>query len=270
MELLEETRPVGIRIRHNIEAPMPPGPAEPGLGQDTPVDGEPVVFGDGIGDKLHMPVDVNVTMQPSTLTLTPEEQEQLIALGTETVNAFIAEAGLGETLVYNRLVSELISIDGILDVSLEMFPSSTPEQSRTRNVMPNQVGARPIAGNIDVQLGNALVALDISATLTFTGAGEIGNIESNASSAATDIRSDLQLALTRFSESQIDTAILLGLIPGSDSYSASEVHYRVEFLDDGIRISQSDIVVPFTGLERFWIRSVKVLDTSGTVLGSSS
>lgn len=270
MELLEETRPVGIRIRHNIEASLPPGPAEPGTGQDTPIEGEPVIFGDGEGEKLHMPVDVNVTMQPTSLKLTPEEQEGLIALGTEKVNAFIADAGLGETLVYNQLVSNLINIDGVLDVTLEMFPSNKPELSRTRNVMPNQVGARPIAGNIDVQLGNALVALDVSATVNFTGAGEIGNIENNASSAASDIRSDLQLALTSFTESQIDTAILLGLIPGSDSYAATELHYRVEFLDDGIRISQSDIVVPFTGLERFWIRSVSVLDINGTVLGSSS
>ena len=136
--------------------------------------------------------------------------------------------------------------------------------------MPNQAGARPIAGVIDVQLGNALVAVDVTAMITFTGAGEIGNLESNANSAATDIRSDLQQALNSFSATQIDPAVLLGLIPGSDSYIANEVHYRVEFLDDGIRISQADIAVPFTGLERFWIRTVSVVDQNGTVLGNSA
>ena len=270
MALLEETRPVGIRIRHNIEASLPPGPASPGNGQSSPTDGDPIVSADGVGEKLHMPVDVNVTLQPNTLNLTPEEREQLIGIGLNTVKDFIADAGLGETLVYNKLISALMNIEGVLDATLEMFPSSKPELSRTRNVMPNQTGARPIAGVVDVQLGNALVALDMSVAVTFTGAGEIGNIESNANAAANDIRSDLQQVLDSFEANQIDPAILLGLIPGSDSYTPNEVHYQVEFLDDGIRISQSDIVVPFSGLERFWIRGIDVLDLNGTVLGSSS
>lgn len=270
MALLEETRPVGIRIRHNIEASLPPGPAEPSNGQVTPVDGDPVVLGDGLGEKLHMPVDVNVTLQPTRLSLTPAEKEQLIGVGTAEVNSFIADAGLGETLVYNKLISTLMDIEGVLDVSLEMFPSATPEASRTRNVMPNQIGARPIAGSVEVTLGNSLVALDITVELTFSGAGEIGNIESNASSAAMDIRSDLQQALNSFSGEQVDPAILQGLIPGSESYSADEVHYKAEYLDDGIRINQADITLPFSGLERFWIRSVSVLDQNSTVLGSSS
>ncbi|WP_158770367.1 baseplate J/gp47 family protein [Paraglaciecola sp. L1A13] len=269
MALLEETRPVGIRIRHNIEAFQPPGPAQPSTGQDSPIDGAPIVSADGVGEKLHMPVDFNVTLQPTTLTLTPEEQEKLIGMGISTVNDFIAEAGLGETLVYNQLIAALMNIDGVLDVTLEMFPTCKPEASRTRNVMPNQLGARPIAGVVDVQIGNSLVALDITVAVTFNGAGEIGNVESNANAAANDIRSDLQQALNSFTASQIDPAILLGLIPGSDSYAPDEVHYRVEFMGDGIRINQSDIVIPSTGLERFWIRSATVLDQSGTVLGSS-
>ncbi len=270
MELLEENRPVGIRIRHNIEASRPPGPATPAAGQETTNSGAPVETGSGAGEKLHMPVDVNATLQPVTLALTPTEREQMVGAGKQVVEAFIAEAGLGETLVYNQLVAELMAIEGVLDVTLEMFPSAKTDASRTRNILPNQTAARPVAGAVDVQLGNALVALDLSATVTFSGAGTIGNPESNASSAASDIRSDLQQALNSFSGNQIDPAALLELIPGSGSYTADSVHYLVEYLDAGVRINKPDVIVPFSGLARFWVRRVEVLGADGEILGSSS
>jgi len=213
---------------------------------------------------------VYATLQPVTLALTPTEREQMVRAGKQVVEAFIAEAGLGETLVYNQLIAQLMAIDGVLDVTLEMFPSAKPDGSRTRNILPSQTAARPVAGAVDVQLGNALVALDLSAVVTFSGAGTIGNPESNASSAASDIRSDLQQALNSFSGSQIDPAALLELIPGSDSYIAKSVHYLVEYLDAGVRINQQDITLPFSSLSRFWVRRVEVLDENGAVLGSNS
>lgn len=270
IELLDENRPVGIRIRHNIEGTIPPGASTPGSGQDTPGDGDPVVSGSASGEDLHMPVDVNVTLQPTTLALTPGDREQLVRAGSQVVKDFISEAGLGETLVYNALVAELMKIDGVMDVTLEIFPSDDPGAPRTRNVMPNQAAARPVAGVVDVQVGNALVVLDLRTTVSFSGAGETGNAESNGSNAASDIRSDLQQALNTFGGNQIDPSALITLIPGSESYRVDELHYRVEYLDSGVRISQSDIPVPFSGLERFWVRKVEVSDDSGKLLGSSS
>ena len=132
------------------------------------------------------------------------------------------------------------------------------------------LAARPAQGVVSVEIGNALVVLDLVSTVEFIGAGTIGNAESNANSAATDIMGDLQQALNTFAGSQIDPSELLTLIPGSDSYSVSVVHYRVEYLDAGVRISQTDVTLPYTGLERFWVRSVEVQDNAGSVLGSTS
>lgn len=268
--LIEEHRPVGVRIRHNIEAPLPPGPATPAGGQDTPIDGDPVVSANGVGEDLHMPVDVNVTLQPTTLALTPEDREQLVRAGQQVVDDFIAEAGLGEALIYNRLIAQLTTIDAVMDVTLEMFPSAKPEGPRTRNVIPNQAAARPVAGVVDVQVGNALVALDVDVTVSFTGAGVIGNVESNASNAATDVRSDLQSALDAFTGSQIDPPGLTSLIPGTNSYQVDDLHYRVEYIDAGVRINKVDLILPYTGLEHFWVRSVTVLDDAGVEIGSNS
>jgi hypothetical protein len=268
--LLEQSRPVGIRIRHNIEAPLPPGPATPGSGQDTPAGGDPVVLGSGSGDQLHMPVDVNVSLQPTRLALTPEEREQLVRAGEQVVEDYIAEAGLGETLIYNRLVARLMAIDSVLDVTLEMFPSTAPGGPRTRNIMPNQAGARPVSGAVDVRVGNALVALDLTATVGFTDAGTIGNAESNAASAAAEIRGDLQQALDNFDGGQIDPASLANLAGGSESYQVAGLHYRAEYVDAGVRINQVDVVLPYTGMEHFWVRRVDVVDENGEVIGSNA
>jgi hypothetical protein len=269
IQLLEEYRPLGIRIRHKIEASLPPGPARPSAGQPTENTVVPITA-PGVDEALHMPVDANVVLQPVTLALTPGEREQIIRAGEEIVETFIADAGLGETLVYNRLVSQLMSLDGVLDLNLELFPSMAPERSRTRNIMPNQAGARPVSGNIDVQIGNSLVALDITTRLTFNGAGTIGNAESNASGAADAIRSELQQALATFSGSQIDRAQLITLGDKSENFAITELNYRVEYIDAGIRINQVDVELPYTGLEHLWVRRVDIIDDAGAILGSSS
>jgi hypothetical protein len=270
VELLDETRPAGIRIRHNIEAPRPPGTAEPGVGQPAPLEGDPVVRGNGVGDDLHMAVDANVTLRPRSLALTPDEREALVRAGVQVVEDFIAEAGLGETLVYNALVSQLMALGGVLDVTLELFPSADTSAPRTRNVMPNQLGARPVAGVIDVQVGNALVALDVSVALAFSGAGTIGSPEANAAGAAADIRSDLQAGLANVAAAQIDPAVLTDLAGQSESYEITALHYRVDYVDAGVRISQTDITLPLTGLEHFWVRRVDVVDENGDVIGSNT
>jgi len=205
-----------------------------------------------------MSVDANVIVQPLLQNLTPSERESLVSAATTVAENFIAEAGLGETLVYNQLVALLMDIDGVLDVALELFPTSEHTGPRTRNVLPSDVGARPVVGTIDVQIGSSLVALDLEVTLTMEGAGTIGNAESNITSAEKEIQSDVQKGLNQFSGSQVDPVALLALIPASDTYQVSSVGYdRVEYLDIGIKIDVPDIPLPYTGLERFWVRSVK-------------
>ncbi|SEA37624.1 Baseplate J-like protein [Thiothrix caldifontis] len=258
IDLLEESRPVGVRIRHNIKASLPPGEANPGSGYARVV-GDPVTLGNGSGDSLHMPVNVNVTLQPVTLALIPEERERLARLGKQVVEDFIADAGLGETLVYNRLVSLLIGIDGVLDVGLEWRPTQSTLWD-TRNIMPNQTGARPIVGTIDVRVGNALVALDVTVTVRFTGAGTTGNSDDNASNAALEIGSDLQQALDSFAGGKIDQTTLQSLAGASESYQVTKLEYRVEYVDAGVRVNQMNPTLPYTGLERFWVRHVNVKD----------
>jgi hypothetical protein len=259
VELLEETRPVGVRIRHTIEAALPLGAAIATGGQDTaPGDDAPVSTG-VLDENLHMYVDANVVLQPLLQNLTPGERETLVNAAMTLVEDFIAEAGLGETLVYNQLITQLMAIEGLLDVSLELFPTSKPTDLRTRNVLLGDVGARPVAGTIDVQIGNSLVALDLVVNLTLEGAGTIGDPQSNIDNALKEIQSDVQQGLNQFGEAQVDPVVLLGLISASSTFQVSSVSYdRIEYIDAGIRVDLKDLPLPYTGLERFWVRSVKV------------
>lgn len=264
LSLLEETRPVGVRIRHTIEAALPLGAAIPSGGQDTALGDEAPVTLAQTDEDLHMYVDANVVLQPLSQSLTPGEREALVAAAKQLVENFIGEAGLGETLVYNQLIAQLMAMDGILDVALELFPTADPNSPRTRNVRPGDTGARPVVGVVDVQIGNSLVALDLSVNLILEGAGTIGNVQSNIDSAVREIQSDLQAGLNHFEGSQIDPTVLLGFIPASSTYQVTQVLYqRVEYLHAGIRVDTQDTPLPYTGLERFWVRSVTPLETGG-------
>jgi hypothetical protein len=47
-------------------------------------------------------------------SLTPDDRTALERAGEEVIRRFVADAGIGETLVYNRLVAALMSLHGVL------------------------------------------------------------------------------------------------------------------------------------------------------------
>jgi|GEM_PF-958749 len=255
--LLEETRPVGVRIRHNIEAAQPATAAPVGGGQDTALGSEPPVTTVTPSENLHQIVDAKVVLQPLLQNITPAERELLIATATREVENFIGEAGLGETLVYNRLIAQLMALDGVVDVSLELYPASKKDGPRARNILPGDGGTRPVPGAIDVQVGNALVALDLVVEFDMQGVGLQGDASTSRSSAIQAMISDLQKGLNYFSGSQIDAAALAALIEPSTTYRVKAVSYkRVDYMDTGVRIENHDFALPYTGLDRFWVRSL--------------
>ena len=79
----------------------------------------------------------------------------------------LADAGLGETLIYNRLVAVLMALEGVLDVGIEMFPSNDPGAPRRKNLMPANPGVRPSRGEIIVLLGGSLILLDVLIAVTY-------------------------------------------------------------------------------------------------------
>lgn len=259
LDLIEETRPVGVRIRPNIDAPAAAGAATPG-GNAAPDEGpDPVAVG-SVGEDLFMPVDVTAVVTPTTLGLTNREREDLRARAEAAVRAFIAEAGIGETLVYNRLVADLMALDGVLDVAVEMRAVSEAEGLPGRkNIIPAIPSARPSAGTIAVSLGGALLVIDVTATVTLKAAGLIGDASANRESARASIEAELRAGVATFAGTEISPATLKGLTTNAETYDHA-LSYLVNYEDDGVRINKRDVVVPLSGLERLWIGSVKLAE----------
>jgi len=263
--LIEATRPVGVRIEHNIDAPRPPGPATPGGGTVAegalPLNADPVQALPSDPNDLFVYVDVEAVLTPATLSLSADERNTLMRRGEQTISTFIGDAGIGETLVYNRLVGQLMQLDGVLDVALEMRARSDPGGSGRRNLMPENPNARPAEGQVIVTIGGALVMLDISVGITLKGAALAPGADSSALKMAA--LGDVQSKLEAF----LKTAGAVTLSPnlfkaptGSDTYEVGDLHYFVEYVDAGVRVHQQDAALQVTDLDRLWIRKLTLID----------
>ena len=255
---IDLVRPVGIRVRHRIEAPRPPGAASPGHGE-VPLEGDdPASVATTAAGSLMLPVDVRVELAPASASLSVAERTELARSARAIVAAFLADAGIGEILVYNRLVSQLMALDGVLDVIIEMFPSAQPDAPRRKNLVPDSPGVRPVAGTIDVQVGGRLVMLDVRVAIELAGAGLIGDPASALATARDEIAADLRVALGTFGGASLDPSVLRGLIPASQTREVTALSYQAEYVDDGVRIHQQDVELPLSGLERLWVRRVTI------------
>jgi uncharacterized phage protein gp47/JayE len=261
VDLIEDTRPVGVRILHNIAAPRPSGAAAPGSGAVPDEGPDPATIGvTSNPDELFLPVDVNVQVAPSTLSLTPQEKSRLESETGAAVKAFLDEAGFGEILVYNRLVAHLMGLDGVLDVVVEMWPQNTPSSAKRKNLVPDNPGVRPVAGAITVEVGGSLVMLDVTVNLGLTGAGLLGDPATARATAQTEIEQQFKDKLPTFSGASLTVAALKGLLGDSANYKVLDLHYTVEYSDAGVRIHQQDVQLVLTGLERLWVRKVSFSD----------
>jgi len=257
IELIEEARPVGVRVLHNIAAPALIGEASPGSG--LVAEGEvPVTIGTVPAGTVFMPVDVVVQLAPTTLSLTPQQRNDLIETARKAVTDFLGEAGIGEVLVYNRLVARLMEIEGVLDVMIEIYPQANPEQPHHRNVVADNPAVRPVAGSITVDVGGALVMLDVVVTVTLKGAGLLGDQTTARASARDQIDSQLRTGLKTAPISVLSVAALQGMLSASDNYSVTDLHYKIEYQEAGVRIHQQDVKLPLTSLEQLWVRRVSL------------
>ena len=259
VEAIERTRPVGVRIEHNIDAPLSPGTATPGPGAVAEASETPVTLASPGPDALFTPVDVSVELTPAVLALPPEVRSGLERRARETVQAFIAEAGIGETLVYNRLVAQLMALEGVLDVALELFAQANPGAPWRRNLMPANPASRPVVGAIKVRIGGALIMLDIVVDFGLKGTGEIGDPATALEVARSETAVRLKDGVAALAAgAELNVMLLKGLVPANDSYDLLNLHYHAEYVDAGVRINQQDVTLPLSGFERLWIRQVRL------------
>ena len=253
LDLIDATRPVGIRILPNFTAPRPPGASTASTGTVAEESGSATI---GAGSPLK--VDIHVQVTPTSLSLSTEQRAKLTKQAEDVVTAFLADAGVGEVLVYNRLVAQLMALEGALDVDVSMLPHGSTESGR-KNLVPENPAAKPMKGEVIVRVGGALVTLDVAIGVTVTNAA-LGPADQESTKAVALEETVTKLdAFVATLSGTLSREALLGAIDNTDTYNVTDLHYQVDYMDAGVRIHQQDVRLALTGLERVWIRKVGLI-----------
>jgi uncharacterized phage protein gp47/JayE len=255
-QLIDEARPAGIRVVHNLAvapAASPP-PTSDAHGED-PGPPPPTAPVEGIW----FPVGVKAVVTPAAATLTAAQKAALTDAVEVAIHAFVDGLGVGGTIVYNRLVAAVIAVDGVYDVSLDLFPAAAADQTGRRSLTPTPATTRPRLDLLDVTLRGALIALDVAAAIERKGLATTQDPAQALEDARADILGRLQ-ALLAAPPAQIDQPTLLGALPDTATYSVQDLSYTAEFLDEGLRISASNKEIRPADDQQAWVRNVNVTE----------
>lgn len=262
--LLEDHRPAGIRLLHNlpvaatgIRAVAPDG--GPGVGSAPPLPGATQGTWYDIG--------VTVAAVPSRPDLTTADRTVLIDQLGRAVSTFVHSLGIGETLVYNRLVGVVMGIEGVDDAIIDVYPTpppAAPDPPAARvgrsNVVPVPADTRiRLPGKPEVMVWGALVAIDVRVDIRPLGIA----VFADPASAAYDARLDIQRRLAEYLRSRpnsIGSAGMVTALSASPTYAvqADGLQFTSENVDDGLRVSLPNQPIELRADQAAWIRSVTV------------
>jgi phage-related baseplate assembly protein len=263
VQLLEEARPAGVRLLHNIDAPpalvasVPPNP------QDDPLAGSPPP---SAVEGLYQPVRVRALILPASPSPGGRDRTALQAKGRAALKTLIAEAGIGETLVYNRLVAALMGLDGVLDVALEVYARPAAGETagpRHQNVaLPKTLRPKLADEDLTVEIASEIVAFDVVVTLQLSAEGKALGAEGNLADARIEVAGLLQDRIGGIA-GEITPARLKAQLPATSIYAVTTLGYTVQYLEAGLRVNETDPPLTLGELERAWVRTVKLTDASG-------
>jgi hypothetical protein len=262
--LLEESRPAGVRLLHNIDAPPPFVAGVPPNVHEDPLTGPPSAT---VVEPLYQPVRVRALLLPAQPTLSGSERASLQGLARAAIHALVADAGIGETLVYNRLIAALMASDGVLDVALELYPKpalGATEGARYQNLSPKKI-LRPRLAEEDltVEIASEIVAFDITVTIALTDfAKETGDPADTLAAARVEVSGLLQDRIGSV-PAPIDATALLAQVPATLSYAVTTLSYTVQYIEAGLQVNVADPPVTLGALERPWVRTVRTTAASG-------
>ena len=180
------------------------------------------------------------------------------------VSAFVGSLAVGDTVVYNRLVAAIIAVNGVYDVSLDLYPAGATPPTGRRNLIPAPPDTRPRlqASNLDVRLRGALVALDVSIEIERKGVAAIADPATALGQIRQDITQRLQTQVD--AGGAISSATLRGALPDADTYAVQTLSYSAAFLEEGLQITQQNPEFQPTSDQQAWIRQVQVSEASRT------
>jgi hypothetical protein len=244
-------------VLHNLPVTPPPGPPSTGdtHGQDPgpPAPSAPV-------EGVWFPIDVAAVVTPAAATLTAAQKSTLTGAVEQAIQGFVGGLAVGETIVYNRLVAAIVAVDGVYDVSLDVYPHGAAAPGR-RNLAPAPPDTRARLDSLDVTLRGALIALDVAVSLQREGLAATADPAAALGEARTDIVKRLDDLLRGPIGGEITPEVLRGALPDTDTYSVKSLDYKAEFVDEGLRITASNRPIEPADDQQPWLRSVAVTES---------
>ena len=274
VELIELTRPVGVRVLHNLDCDAGSAAVIPATvnADDDTRPGTPLTIeesGEALaaGGALFYPVAAKAVVVPMSGLLSASDRNDLKIRATEAIHAAVAECGIGETVVYNRVVERLMALPGVLDVTLDLWPNidgAVPPSHRNlvppRTLRPTVLEAE--GGSLRVDVGAQLVALDVSVRIGLKGAGLEGDVTANREDARMQVAGQLREGARDITHLSVNH--LLGVLAASEFYQVDALEFVKEYFDAGVRINRvfraTDTPVPVSALERVWVRTIRLLE----------
>ncbi len=260
---LDEARPAGVRIEDNLLVPAATAPA---LAEDTGGGGDGPAAGAAL-DGVLLPLEAKLTVTPGDTSLTEEQRRRLADDAANALISAIDALGAGEPVIYNRLIAAVMAVGGVLDAVIEVGPRERPagEPLKRYNVRPPVPGARARLdrGDLGVILRGDRVVLDLTCVVERRGLAASGEAEAMLGAARADIEHRLAQALV-LTPPQLTPAVLLGMLPQTADYAVQRLSYRVELIDEGVRVAVGDVTVPLGPAQQVWVRSVAVTGTQVT------
>jgi len=264
VQQLEETRPAGVRVLHNIDAPPAVIASVPPNVREDPLAGPPSAT---VVEGLYQLVRVRALLLPSSPSLSGAERAALQAKGREAIKQLVADAGIGETLVYNRLVSTLMALDGVLDVAVELYAKPAVGATigaRRQNLSPPKT-LRPKLSDEDltVEIASEIVAFDVTVTIHLSDfAKATGDPADNLADARAEVAGLLQDRIGAVTAPIIPSALLAQLAP-TVTYTVTTLSYTVQYLEAGLQVNEADPAITLGELERPWVRTLQTTVGSG-------
>jgi len=261
--LIEATRPAGVRVLHDLDNPTPPAELTPGPNPDDDTAAPPDTAPPAAG--LFLPVAAKAILLPASGALSPQDRAALKRQGEDAIRAVVGEAGIGEILVYNRLVAALMAIDGVTDATLELYPNLEGQLPPShRNLVPPKT-LRPTVdpqhgGLVQVEIGGQLVALDVTVGITLQAEGALGDQAVDLANARIQVAGQLRDAVG--SLTALSVASLRGTIVPRETFTITSLAFTMEYVQAGVRINklftEADPAVPVSPLQRLWVRTVRL------------
>ncbi|HEY8206845.1 MAG TPA: baseplate J/gp47 family protein [Myxococcaceae bacterium] len=262
IDIIEETRPAGVRVIHRLDARPGPTTIKPSANLLPENENQPpqdTLEGDG----MFAPVIIKAIVVPTSAALTSEERAQLKRESEEAITAAVEASGVGEPVIYNRVVAALMAVSGVQDVALDLYWYGQGAGPRHRNLYPGST-LRPTVdpdhlGQINVLIGGEVVALDVSVIIhleTLPGGDRTADLEAARVEVLAQLRDNVSAVTT------LTPANLLAQIHPPTSFSVTELHYTGEYLTAGVQLTTADQTLPLTAQEVPWVRNVAAADSN--------